>query len=262
MSVYSSKILHLSNEENMSITDDIVTFHNKGNVYHDADDPFKARIAAEIPFLIELENLDHELTPFHHDLVDCRIEKTTGLRRGRSATTFSEEKLDFNIVKVLLNDAFAEDEDKHRPYPSGGALYPVSVVCGILDDRILNSPESGVYQYRMSLQALQKLRLTDAMLLRKTFFNDPAILKMDPHFFLVYFINLPKVTVKYRYRAYRFSLMEVGSMYQQADLVGKKLGLSNRIYGGLADHRATKFCYLDRRTQVPAVLQLFGKKKD
>ena len=78
-------------------------------------------------------------------------------------------------------------------------------------------------------------------------------------FFLLYTINIAKISVKYRFRAYRLALLEAGAMTQQADLIAQQLGLHNKLTSALKDSEILKFCYLDRRSYILAIGQAFGK---
>ncbi len=54
-------------------------------------------------------------------------------------------------------------------------------------------------------------------------------------------------------------MLETGAMAMQADLISQQLGLRNRWMGTMKDSRVLKFCYLDRRSYIMSVGQLFGK---
>ncbi|OWT74840.1 hypothetical protein CEY04_08195 [Achromobacter sp. HZ28] len=80
-----------------------------------------------------------------------------------------------------------------------------------------------------------------------------------PHFALVYASYLDKVIFKYKYRGYRNSLMEVGSMYQLCDLYSAQFKLRNRVWAGFHDGHVASKLRIDMTSMLPCVVQFFGK---
>lgn len=244
---------------NIEMLDEVLHFHNKGNVC--VDHKFRNRIIPHNLTLEELRSLersDFELSPFHDAEILCDADREIKIRRERSAKVFGSEWIAFSKIKTLLKNAFVAGKDGGRPYPSGGALYPVEVICLIFSEKIRNSPPSGFYHYRASLNALQPLRLLSSEIMRDTIYAMEMKETNAPHFAFLYVGVVSKMLVKYRYRGYRYGLMEAGAMFQQADLVGQSLDLKNKLYSGFNDHEIIKTIGLDRMNFIPFVLQSFG----
>jgi SagB-type dehydrogenase family enzyme len=243
----------------VELLDDVLHFHSKGNIC--IDEKFRHKIIPHTLTLTQLQALersDYEISPFHSDAIVCESEMTIPLRRQRSANYFEETPVDFSQLKILLNNAFSMRGDGSRPYPSGGALFPVEVICFIFNDKMIDSPPGGVYHYRPTLKILQPIKQVAADDLRKCIFNMEIPAASRPAFAFLYVGVLSKMLVKYRYRGYRYALMEAGSMYHQADLIGYKLQLRNKLYSGFNDQEVVKFMGLDAMNFLPLVVQSFG----
>jgi SagB-type dehydrogenase family enzyme len=243
----------------MEMLDDVLHFHNKGNVC--ADLQFRNRIIPHNLSLDELrvlERSDYEINPFHDEEIFCDAEREISIRRARSAQFFGKEWISFSKIKTLLKNSFAAARDGSRPYPSGGALYPVEVICLVFSERIKGSPPSGFYHYRPTSNVLQPIKLMASDEMRKTVYSMELKDVNTPHFAFLYVGVVGKMLVKYRYRGYRYALMETGGMYQQADLIAQALNLKNKLYSGFNDHEIIKLIGIDRMNFIPFVLQSFG----
>jgi SagB-type dehydrogenase family enzyme len=243
----------------LKVKKDILSFHNKGNIL--LDKPFFPAVSfppLPLDVLQNLETLDTEINPFHHDSIPCTSIQKSAVRRNRSASDFTGQKIDFEILQTLLNESFAANEELRRPYPSGGALYTIEVLCCATNEKINQLPVNGIYHYRANLKKLQLLREVSYEKINQHVLSLEQEQGRKANFILIYVINLPKAIVKYRYRGYRLAWMEVGAMFMQADLVARELGLKNRLSSSFNDFEITKFAQLDAHTFIPAIVQLFG----
>ncbi len=170
------------------------------------------------------------------------------LGKGKPGTIELEE------LSVLLREAFCADEGGRRPYPSGGALYPVDVVIltgpGFIGIPPLSCfhllPKSGrleVLPVRLSLEEFRGLYDLEGVL-----------------FYALYLVNVKRAVFKYRARGYRLALMEIGSMYQNALQAAQRRGLSSRVLAGFPDTRVVAQCGLDPRLLLGGVLQAFARE--
>jgi SagB-type dehydrogenase family enzyme len=241
------------------LVEDVLLFHSKANLM--IDNKFINRMQP-YPFnkeqFEELEFSDFEISPFHDAVIACEPNRQVKIRRHRSAKHFDTGKVDFATVKKLLSASFAMRRDRSRPYPSGGAFYPVEVICVIFSEKLLDAPASGYYHYRPSHNYLQPLRHSDSDDIRKMLYQLELPDTTSPAFAFIYLGVLGKMLVKYRYRGYRYALMETGSMYHQADLASQALGLRNKLYSGFNDQELIKRMGLDNMTFLPLVVQSFG----
>lgn len=259
MNVIGKNLKTLASNIQVDLVDDVLQFHNKGNVC--IDKKFKNRVAPHglsLVQLLPLQQSDYEISPFHHNAISCEIETEVKIHRKRSAKEFGKDKIEFDKIKNLLQSSFTQKAEGGRPYPSGGGLYSVEVICLIFSEKLKNSPESGFYHYRATSNILQPLKLCTSEVMQKILYHieDPEV--SAPAFAFLYVGVLAKMLVKYRYRGYRYALMEVGSMYQQADLVADTLGIRNKLYSGFNDHEIIKLIGLDNMNFIPLVVQSFG----
>lgn len=259
MNIIGKNLKTIAANLSVDLLDDVLHFHNKGNMH--IDKKFKKRIlphTLNVKQLQDLECSDFEISPFHNDAIACIADTDDSVCRYRSALTFETEKVHFSVIKSLLKNSFAKREDGSRPYPSGGALYPVEVICLIFAEKLFHSPPSGFYHYRASSNCLQPIRQINSEEMRGVMFYLEREETSAPAFSLLYLGVTSKMLVKYYYRGYRYALMETGSMYHQADLVGQKLNLRNKLYSGFNDQEVIKQIGLDNMNFLPLVIQSFG----
>lgn len=182
------------------------------------------------------------------------------VRRNPSAASFSLQPLPFSIIAHLLINSFCANspDSRRRPYPSGGALYPIHVVlCRISEVTAWPSEVDALHLLPVSRQ-LEDLKAESADKLLRTLTGGQTETLGTPAFAIVYAISFEQAIFKYRSRGYRLALMEAGSMYQTADLCGKALGLQNRMWAGFCDHRVARDLGLDPRHIAPLAVQFFG----
>lgn len=244
-----------------SIAEDIVDFHFRGA--HVMDSRFSAMLSyppVSKDFLENIEFSDPEISPFYSNEVSLAHISPRATKRKESATDFTEALLDYNDIAQILVDSFCSFDGKKRPYPSGGALYPIIVLCALFSERLCGSPESGVYHYRPYRNTLQPVQICGSEDLRTHLAVSGS--KMNPHACLIYLGHLPKTIIKYRYRGYRHALIEAGIMTQRVDGVVNELGLSNRVMSAFDDYGLMKFLDLDNHHYLPIIMQYLGKSND
>lgn len=182
------------------------------------------------------------------------------LHRSNSCERFKKRSLHFNMVQELLAPLLVKSTSTYkRGYPSGGALYPIEVFCINLNDTIEQWPtESDALHLLASSRTLEAhspsintTQLIAGITPQNIDIGSPALA-------LIYFIYLPKALFKYRYRGYRLSLMEAGSMYMLTDLRCKELHLESRPWSGYTDHQITKSLNLNPALFLPVCIQLIG----
>ena len=258
MNVTGKNLKTISSHIYIDMVDDILNFHNKGNIL--IDKKFNSQIiphTLNYQELRSLEKSDFEISPFHDQDIACLPNMDAYLCRQRSANSFNKQLIPFTTLKNILHHSFAA-KNGHRPYPSAGALYPVEVLCIIFSDRLSDSPESGFYHYRPTQQVLQPIKLVAAEKIRNVIYSLETSEHRQPNFAFLYFIVIGKMLIKYRYRGYRYAMMEAGAMFQQADLIADAFALNNKIYSGFNDHEITKFIGVDPINFLPLVIQSFG----
>jgi SagB-type dehydrogenase family enzyme len=187
--------------------------------------------------------------------------------RGRSCRKFSAASVDWAVFEKLFVSAFAEAGGR-RPYPSAGAMYPVQVLACILKP-LGNAPrevQANVFHFLPSSRRFMPIETVPAARLLSTLFDAPHEYSAqgnepitDPVFFILYALHLDSAVVRYRHRGYRFALVEVGAMAQQAAIVGRGLGLGSCIYGGFGDAELSVVMGINPTVLLPAIAQCFGK---
>lgn len=201
-----------------------------------------------------------------YKITNKRSDKANKILRNESANRFSDSlELQFSLIEQLVTDAFTarSETSSKRPYPSGGALYPIEVFLCKLSNNIdgwpLDESVLHILPLSKSLEALTSP--TTAQLLKVLSGNNHKVLG-TPHFALVYTVFLEKAIFKYRYRGYRLALLEAGSMYQMADICGKNLGFSSRMWAGFTDYQVAKTMGVNCKHIAPLAIQFFDKRSD
>lgn len=253
-----SNMSRLSSLADTELLDNVHTFHQKTKFLLDNRMPNYGKFSIGLPELAALEYTDNEISPFFHQSINIASQHKVNFKRKGSHDFFSTEKLSFAHLQSLLCESFSANETGKRPYPSAGALYPVETIAIMMEERMTDAPQSGIYHFRPSLNTLQLLRHVTTKDLYDSIFIEDIQQLGTPSVAFVYVVNLQKATVKYSYRGYRNAIAEVGSMYQQADLVASALGLKNRLSGSFSDDQLTRFLELDNQVYAPIALQYFG----
>lgn len=248
------------------VMDETLAFHAKGNyTIHKATQHLSA--LHQIPPK-DLEKLTGNELKLNTIVAPSKNKEPTltplasphPLRRNSSCERFEARPLHFDIVQALLAPLLTKSPTTYkRGYPSGGALYPIEVFCINLHNKIEQwSTESDALHLLPSSRSLEAHtpsidihQLTEAIIPESIDIGSPSLA-------LIYSIYLPKALFKYRYRGYRLSLMEAGSMYMITDLRCKELQLNSRPWSGYTDHQVTKNLNLNPSLFLPVCIQLIG----
>jgi SagB-type dehydrogenase family enzyme len=164
-------------------------------------------------------------------------------------------EIEFSLIGRIFAQALAADQQRRRPYPSGGALYAVEAV-------LITGPRVGGGQ---SLSALHFLPVSNAFEVLNAHVSVAGFSGLtdipNPSFSVLYCVNLKKSIFKYRSRGYRLSLLEAGSMYQNMLACAQTFGVSSRVLSGFSERQVAQVCHLDSRLLLPAIVQVFGFEK-
>ena len=248
------------------IFDQVRNFHAKTQNVLLHGSPKKERLSEAYKAKIGLlEHSDIPITPFEEGRVHLgRFSKDFEITRNPSATHFGGKLLPYealsNFLKVSFGETRIQEERPFRNYPSGGALYSVQVIVGIRPTRFLKdaSFSAAFYHYRPHLHVLDFLAACDENVMVEAVLNKESKGLSSFSFAIFYVCFLPKVLCKYDYRGYRLSLLEAGSMYQQASQFGKNLGLTNRVWSFFEDQRICHLLKLNPVSYYPLIAQIFG----
>lgn len=249
------------------VYEDVSEFHAKSNYTNvpgvttrcylsSADDQILSTLTqAEVPFWGGFEK--------SYKLSGERSQKANEMLRDESAETFYDgQNLKFSFIEQLLIDAFTarSETSSKRPYPSGGALYPIEVFLCKLSDNIDSWPKNENVLHLLPLsKSLEILTSPSTTDLFKALSGNNQISLGSPYFAIVYAIFFEKAIFKYRHRGYRLALLEAGSMYQMADICAKNLGLRSRMWAGFTDYQVAKIMGVNFKHIAPLAIQFFGK---
>lgn len=186
------------------------------------------------------------------------VDVGTDLVRHGSAEAFSTDApVAFATIEALLSASFRE-RDGHRPYPSAGKLYPVEIFVGTFADRIVDGPDGTAHCYQASHGNLHPIPSVTEEALRRALFGEGARHFEGAPFFVAYFTIWDVALFKYRHRGYRHALLEIGAMTQQASLVARRLGLSDRLSSAFGDHELARAFRVNPAIASPVTVQFFG----
>jgi SagB-type dehydrogenase family enzyme len=263
--------MNISHDEYLKFTtpevlDETLAFHAKGNyTIHKSTQHLSTLHHIPEKYLEKLTGNELKLNTFTDSNRNKKPNLTPlpaahPLQRNNSCERFEKRSIHFNTVQALLAPLLVKNASTYRRgYPSGGALYPIEVFCINLNNTIEQWPsESDALHLLASSRTLEihspsinTTQLIDTITPQNFDIGSPALA-------LIYFIYLPKALFKYRYRGYRLSLMEAGSMYMITDLRCKELHLESRPWSGYTDHQITKNMNLNPTLFLPACIQLIG----
>lgn len=249
------------------IYEDVTEFHAKSNYTNipgiitrcylsSANDKVLSKLTqTETPLLAGFQK--------NHKLLNARSVTADKMLRDESAEKFCDDtKIDFTTIEQLITDAFTarSETSSKRPYPSGGALYPIEAFLCKLSNSINGWPldESVLHILPLS-KSLEPLGSPTTDLLFKVLSGNNQEGLGTPHFAIVYTIFFEKAIFKYRHRGYRLALLEAGSMYQMADICAKNLGLRNRMWAGFTDYQVAKTIGINCKHIAPLAIQFFGQ---
>lgn len=156
------------------------------------------------------------------------------LKKRKTVRNFSYHPISLEILGTLLyfSAGMLRQEDKkikfRRPYPSGGAGYPVEVYTAVFIGD--NELKEGVYHYNVQNHALEFLEFVKTEVIKNSLPYDFA--KTAPGLILLSFIS-EKMTKKYGSLCYKLGMLEAGHVGQNICLVAEALGLGALPLGGV-----------------------------
>lgn len=179
-----------------------------------------------------------------------RVHRQESLRHANENAS-----IDFLTISRIFAQALGADEQRRRPYPSGGALYAVETVL-ITGPLIADGKHLSVFHFLPVTNAFELLSTNVSV---RDYGNLTDV--MNPAFYVLYCVNLKKSIFKYRSRGYRLSVLETGSMYQSMLSVAQTLGFASRVLSGFPERQVAQICHLDSRLLLPTIVQAFGFEK-
>lgn len=238
------------------LTDFIVRTHNRNIISHSPHTVLNTYISESQS--AALESTEHEFSPIKKALLTPddpsqvrRLPSSGGFRRCGALRRTAFENLIMNSFRGRLSE--------HRityPYPSGGGLYSGQVIVYI---RNVEGYETGAYHYLPLSNQFEKLHDLSASLVNAALFMRGETHLNEYDFFILYGSLLDKHICKYGYRGYRLAVLEIGSMYRNAEREAQNLKLSSIVWGGFRDEALTVALGIDPRVVVPVICQIVGR---
>ena len=170
--------------------------------------------------------------------------------RGSTAEPFQEAD-----VGTLLGLSLGVRSDGKRPYPSGGALYPVETY---LVGRVIGSMPPGVFHYHPRAHALEVLWDLDSSFST----TDLTTTNGTPvgSALIVFTALWRRSSAKYGNLSYLHAIMEAGHAAQNILLVSAALSLHARPLAGFDDMQIAGLLDLDTRAEQPLYAVLIGTR--
>jgi SagB-type dehydrogenase family enzyme len=205
--------------------------------YRAVDDEQLAALAEETFQPDRLEGSQEALAPISTAVADIAARRASALpQRGRREVVFPE-------LSSLLEAMYASEPDARRPVASGGALYPLVIHVVVPTEVAPLRP--GLWWYdpvaaELRLLRSDRLDLDDVLLPEPV--SDALVAAGGPVVFIS--ANLDRTSRVYANRGYRWALIEVGAVLQNAYLVAAELDVPVRAIGGFLDERTHAFLEL------------------
>ncbi|SKB01973.1 SagB-type dehydrogenase domain-containing protein [Pseudomonas extremaustralis] len=250
------------------VYEEVLDFHSKGNfTLHRA---FKDRVGLHFlneKQLVQLTGNELVLYPDMDLTVGFALPKEdieNHLSRNESCERFLSESLDFADVERLIFPLLSKEGGSYkRGYPSAGALYPAEIFICSLSNENTSWPEAGKILHLLPRSRKFEIMQGEA---------DPELLKSaimesandigSPSMAIIYVAYMPKSLFKYRYRGYRMSLMEIGSIYMLVELQAKSLGLACRLWSAYTDSMLCKVLGVNPALFFPMCVHFIGKRHE
>jgi SagB-type dehydrogenase family enzyme len=197
-----------------------------------------------------LEGLPVALAPVRTEVRAVAARRVSAVpRRDHRAASFAE-------LSAVLEGMYAVEPGARRPVPSGGALYSLAV--HVVARTTLDALRPGLWWYDPADAALRLVRdrgLGVEEILLRDDLSDALLEAGGPIVFVS--ANLERTSRVYANRGYRWALIEVGAVMQNAYLVAAELGLPVRAIGGFRDVATHEFLELPRHVW-PMLALLLG----
>lgn len=205
---------------------------------------------------------------FDQHLPEVSLDTIIGQRR--STRKFQEHSISLKELFMLLHFSYGisckmkinNSEDVHWAYrnvPSAGALYPLELYLLILNAHI----EKGLYHYRPDINALEFLSPVgfSGAAVKDFIMADPYIDINNASVILFVSSVFERMLSKYLERGYRFLMMEVGALGQNAGLVCEAMGLGTCYIGSFLDDETNSFLGIDGVSESVQSILVIGKKQ-
>ena len=182
------------------------------------------------------------------------------IQNRRSTRSFNSELISLEQVSTLLYYANGTLNDLNkRPYPSGGALYPLELyVIGMSFST--NQLSNKVFHYHSKSHSLENFKQLNEQEITSLFIPDSQKTVAKAQLILVISCCFDRSYQKYSERSYRYSLLEAGHMSQNICLTSSALDLGCCPIGGYIDDKINAELELDINDEATLLMFAIGGK--
>jgi SagB-type dehydrogenase family enzyme len=203
----------------------------------------------------------------YHAMGAPRADYFATLANRRSERNYDPYAISLREIHTLCHYSYgigrheatgAEDGQQmaFRYLPSGGGLYPLEMYVLILN----GDPAPGLYHYRPDLNALEQLKRGDHRETARTMLAaEPYIDLVNASAVILITSMIERVIIKYGDRGYRWVLMEVGALAQNAALAATATGLGTCLAGSFLDEQVNEFLAIDGVSETIQKAIIVGK---
>jgi SagB-type dehydrogenase family enzyme len=180
------------------------------------------------------------------------------IRQRRSVRDYGDQPLTMEQLSHLLflSEGINAERWGHklRSAPSAGALYPIETY--VVAHRVAGL-EAGLYHYSVKDHALHVLQTSD---LRQTIVQHGLMQAFlgEANLVLVFSAIFQRLRWKYQERTYRYALIEVGHIGQNAYLAATSMGLGGCVVGAFHDDDVNKLLGVDGEQEAALMLMSVG----
>lgn len=153
------------------------------------------------------------------------------LNTRKSVRHFSKDKVSISAISSVLSSCFLVEDNRspeRRTYSSAGAKYPIEIY--IVSLNVSGLEDKYIYHLNLddkTLECLWDLKIDISDLVTSEI--------VSPAFAIVLSSVISRSEVKYRNKAYPFSLIEAGMIAQNIHLSASEIGLGTCMIGGFID---------------------------
>ena len=173
--------------------------------------------------------------------ISCRAFSLSSLTLDALATMLS---LAYGVRGEIL---FGSHQQRERPVPSGGGLYPLELY--VIARRVAELTP-GIYHYAPLHHGVEQLKLAELspQFISQLFMNQPYI--ADAAAIIVFGAVVDRTMYKYGDRGYRYILLEGGHAAQNICLAAISMGLGALPIGGFFDGYLAELLGIDLEEEI------------
>lgn len=191
-------------------------------------------------------------------LKDLEIEFLTKRQTKRNFSS-ENKNISFDELSTLLNNSVRQRINLSEikcASPSAGGLYPIKTY--LLVNKV-EGVKKGIYSYNPRYHALSYIsNLNKINCWENVFLNQSFTKKERFCLAFLFVLEYEVIFCKYKERGYRYSLIEVGHIAQNIQLIASEKNLSSVPVGGFIDFDVNQLLKLDLEKYLPLYSVFIG----